>query len=146
VLSRSTLTDIGYLYFNIFVFGIVFGWALLSYEMLSRTIVDQLTALFGLMPPAPLPALASRTIVTVMLFLAYELGYWLNHYLSHRIAFLWKFQQGSPYGDGADAGDELPRPSGVYVHLPQHPRGLHRGRKRRRRVPLGRDHSSIRAL
>ena len=93
MLSRSTLTDIGYLYFNIFVFGIVFGWALLSYEMLSRTIVDQLTALFGLMPPAPLPALASRTIVTVMLFLAYELGYWLNHYLSHRIAFLWEFHK-----------------------------------------------------
>jgi sterol desaturase/sphingolipid hydroxylase (fatty acid hydroxylase superfamily) len=86
VLSRSTLTDFGYLYFNIFVFGIVFGWALLSYEMLSRTIVDQLTAL--LMPPAPLPALVSRTVITVMLFLAYELGYWLNHYLSHRIPFL----------------------------------------------------------
>jgi sterol desaturase/sphingolipid hydroxylase (fatty acid hydroxylase superfamily) len=65
---------------------IVFGWALLSYEMLSRTIVDQLTAL--LMPPAPLPALVSRTVITVMLFLAYELGYWLNHYLSHRIPFL----------------------------------------------------------
>ena len=93
MLSRSTLTDIGYLYFNIFVFGIVFGWALLSYEMLSRTIVDQLTALFGLMPPAPLPALVSRTIITVMLFLAYELGYWLNHYLSHRIAFLWEFHK-----------------------------------------------------
>ena len=93
VLSRSTLTDVGYLYFNIFVFGIVFGWALLSYEMLSRTIVDQLTALFGPMPPAPLPALVSRTIITVMLFLAYELGYWLNHYLSHRIPFLWEFHK-----------------------------------------------------
>jgi len=93
VLSRSTLTDVGYLYFNIFVFGIVFGWALLSYEMLSRTIVDQLTALFGPMPPAPLPALVSRTIITVMLFLAYELGYWLNHYLSHRVPFLWEFHK-----------------------------------------------------
>ena len=28
-----------------------------------------------------------------MLFLAYELGYWLNHYLSHRIAFLWEFHK-----------------------------------------------------
>jgi sterol desaturase/sphingolipid hydroxylase (fatty acid hydroxylase superfamily) len=93
MLSRSALTDFGYLYFNIFVFGLVFGWALLSYEMLSRTIVDQLTALFGPMPPAPLPALVSRTIITVMLFLAYELGYWLNHYLSHRIPFLWEFHK-----------------------------------------------------
>ena len=29
----------------------------------------------------------------VMLFLAYELGYWLNHYLSHRIPFLWEFHK-----------------------------------------------------
>lgn len=93
MLSRSALTDFGYLYFNIFVFGLVFGWALLSYEMLSRTIVDQLTALFGPMPPAPLPTLVSRTIITVMLFLAYELGYWLNHYLSQRIPFLWEFHK-----------------------------------------------------
>ena len=28
-----------------------------------------------------------------ILFLAYELGYWLNHYLSHRIAFLWEFHK-----------------------------------------------------
>ena len=93
VLSRSSLTDFGYLYFNVFVFGIVFGWALFSYEMLSRGVVDLLTALFGPMPPAPLPALVSRTIVTVMLFLAYELGYWLHHYLSHRIPFLWEFHK-----------------------------------------------------
>jgi sterol desaturase/sphingolipid hydroxylase (fatty acid hydroxylase superfamily) len=28
-----------------------------------------------------------------MLFLAYELGYWLNHYLSHRVPFLWEFHR-----------------------------------------------------
>jgi sterol desaturase/sphingolipid hydroxylase (fatty acid hydroxylase superfamily) len=87
------LTDFGYLYFNVFVFGIVFGWALFSYEMLSRGVVDLLTALFGPMPPAPLPTLVSRSILTVLLFLAYELGYWLNHYLSHRIPFLWEFHK-----------------------------------------------------
>jgi hypothetical protein len=128
------------------VFGMVFGWALLSYEMLSRTIVDQLTALFGPMPPAPLPALVSRTIVTVMLFLAYELGYWLQSLSQPPDSLPLGIPQGSPFGDGADAGDELPRASGVYVHLPQHPRDLHRARKRPRRVPPGRDHSSIRAL
>ncbi len=31
--------------------------------------------------------------MTVMLFLAYELGYWLNHYLSHRVPFLWEFHK-----------------------------------------------------
>jgi sterol desaturase/sphingolipid hydroxylase (fatty acid hydroxylase superfamily) len=93
VMSRSSLADAGYFYFNVFVFGLVFGWALLSYGMLSRSVFDVLTAVFGPTPPSSLPALVSRSIITVMLFLAYELGYWLNHYLSHRIPFLWEFHK-----------------------------------------------------
>jgi len=93
VLSKSSLADVGYFYFNVFVFGIIFGWALLSYDTLSRSIADLLTSAFGAMPPAPFPAFVSRAIITVMLFLAYELGYWLNHYLSHRIPFLWEFHK-----------------------------------------------------
>jgi sterol desaturase/sphingolipid hydroxylase (fatty acid hydroxylase superfamily) len=91
--SRSTVADVGYFYFNLFLFGIIFGWALLSYETLSRSVAGALVALFGPMPPAPLPGFAARAIITVMLFLAYEFGYWLNHYLSHRIAFLWEFHK-----------------------------------------------------
>jgi sterol desaturase/sphingolipid hydroxylase (fatty acid hydroxylase superfamily) len=93
VLSRSTRADVGYFYFNLFLFGMIFGWALISYQTLSRGVADLLTAMFGAVPPAPLPAFVSRSIITIMLFLAYELGYWLNHYLSHRIAFLWEFHK-----------------------------------------------------
>ena len=93
VASPSSRADVGYFYFNLFVFGIVFGWALLSYETLSHSIAGMLTATFGPMPPAPLPGFAARAIITVMAFLAYELGYWLNHYLSHRIPFLWEFHK-----------------------------------------------------
>ncbi len=93
VLSKSSFADVGYFYFNVFVFGIVFGWALLSYDTLSRSIADLLTNTFGEIPAAPLPAFVAKSIITVMLFLAYELGYWLNHYLSHRIPFLWEFHK-----------------------------------------------------
>ena len=91
--SRSNVADVGYFYFNLFVFGIVFGWAILSYSALSRGVTDGLTSLFGALPPAPLPGYVSRAIITVMIFLAYELGYWINHYLSHRIPFLWEFHK-----------------------------------------------------
>jgi sterol desaturase/sphingolipid hydroxylase (fatty acid hydroxylase superfamily) len=77
----------------LFLFGLVFGWALLSYETLSHSAASLLTATFGATPPAPLPAFVTRSIITIMLFLAYELGYWLNHYLSHRIPFLWEFHK-----------------------------------------------------
>jgi sterol desaturase/sphingolipid hydroxylase (fatty acid hydroxylase superfamily) len=93
VMSRSTLADLGYFYFNLFLFGLIFGWAIISYQAVSRGTDALLTAIFGPMPPAPLPGFVSRSIITVMLFLAYELGYWLNHYLSHRIPFLWEFHK-----------------------------------------------------
>src|SRR5579885_717305 len=81
--SRSNIADIGYFYFNVFLFGLVLGWAILSYMAIGRAMTGALVALFGPMPAAPLPAFVSRTIITLMLFLAYELGYWVNHYLSH---------------------------------------------------------------
>ena len=93
VMSRSTVADLGYFYFNLFLFGIIFGWALLSYEVLSHSVADLLTAIFGPRQPTSLSPLVTRTVMTVTLFLAYELGYWINHYLSHRIPFLWEFHK-----------------------------------------------------
>ncbi len=93
VLSRSSFADLDHFYFNLFVFGLVLGWAVLSYDMISRAVVDLLAAAFGPVQPTSLPVFVSRTVITVMLFLAYELGYWLNHYLSHRIPFLWEFHK-----------------------------------------------------
>jgi sterol desaturase/sphingolipid hydroxylase (fatty acid hydroxylase superfamily) len=91
--SRSNFTDIGYLFFNAFVFSLIFGWAVLSYQFLSNGIVGVLVATFGAVKPTSLPEIFSRSIITAMLFLAYELGYWLNHYLSHRIPLLWEFHK-----------------------------------------------------
>jgi sterol desaturase/sphingolipid hydroxylase (fatty acid hydroxylase superfamily) len=93
VRSKSSLADLGYFYFNIFLFGLVFGWALLSYEVVSYSVAQALTAAFGPRPPTALPPYVYRTAITILLFLAYELGYWLNHYLSHRIPFLWEFHK-----------------------------------------------------
>jgi len=93
VLSRSSFADLSYFYFNVFVFGIVLGWAVLSYDMVSGAAFDLLVAAFGPVKPTPLPLFVARSIITVMLFLAYELGYWLNHYLCHRIPLLWEFHK-----------------------------------------------------
>ena len=31
--------------------------------------------------------------MTIVVFLAFELGYWFHHYLSHRIPFMWEFHK-----------------------------------------------------
>ena len=91
--SRSNQADIGYLFFNVFVFGLVFGWAVLSYEFISNGIIAGLVAIAGPVTPSTLPPYLTRAVITLMLFLAYELGYWFNHWLSHKVPVLWEFHK-----------------------------------------------------
>jgi sterol desaturase/sphingolipid hydroxylase (fatty acid hydroxylase superfamily) len=93
LMSRSNQADIGYLFFNVFVFGVVFGWAVLSYQFVSNGIIAGLSAALGPVAPPALPVYVTRTVITVMLFLAYELGYWFNHWLSHKVPLLWEFHK-----------------------------------------------------
>ena len=91
--SKSNEADIGYLFFNVFTFGVVFGWAVLSYQTISNGIIAGLIALFGPVTPTTWPSYAPRAVVTAMLFLAYELGYWVNHWLSHKVPMLWELHK-----------------------------------------------------
>ena len=93
VRSQSNVADIGYMLFYAFVFALVLGWAVLSYQFLTNAIIDALVVLFGQPAGSELPEWLSRSAVTLVLFLAYEFGYWINHYLSHRIPFLWEFHK-----------------------------------------------------
>lgn len=91
--NPSSYADLGYMFFNVFVFGIVFGWAILAYQAITNGIIATLVGLFGAPSPSVLPPLAANGIVTLILFLAYELGYWFNHWLSHRVPVLWEFHK-----------------------------------------------------
>jgi sterol desaturase/sphingolipid hydroxylase (fatty acid hydroxylase superfamily) len=71
----------------------MFGWAVLSYQFISNGIIAGLVVLFGPVLPSTLPTYVTRSVVTVMLFLAYELGYWFNHWLSHKVPLLWEFHK-----------------------------------------------------
>jgi len=91
--SASGRVDIGFFLFNTFAAGVLFGWAILSTHAVSVFAHEGLARLFGAMTPAPVPRLAASTAMTVVLFLAYELGYWVDHYLKHRIPLLWEFHR-----------------------------------------------------
>lgn len=89
----STGIDVSYLIFNTFIFGAMFGWALLSFGMISHGAIGVLTSAFGTPAATALPEFATRVLLTVVLFLAYEFCYWLHHYLCHRVPFLWEFHK-----------------------------------------------------
>ena len=89
----SFRADIGFFLLNVLLFGILFGWAIMSSRFVSQIVSVALTDTFGVLPKTGLNEVTSKSIVTVVLFLAYELGYWIDHYLSHRIPMLWEFHK-----------------------------------------------------
>lgn len=91
--SPSTVADAGWFLFNTFVYAGIFGMAAVSYQFLTNGVIGGLVFAFGKPAPSALPEFVTRSIITVMLFLAYELGYWIDHYLKHRIPFLWELHK-----------------------------------------------------
>ncbi len=90
--SRSTRADIAFFFFSFFLVGILFGWAVLSFHVIDNATNQLLTATFGAQPMR-LTGWVAAGIMTVVLFVAYEFGYWIDHYLSHNVPFLWEFHK-----------------------------------------------------
>jgi sterol desaturase/sphingolipid hydroxylase (fatty acid hydroxylase superfamily) len=91
--SASVRADLWYFVLATFVFGAIVAWALLSYQLVSNAVVGSLISGFGANAPSGLPDIVTRATLTIALFLAYELAYWFDHYLSHRVPVLWEFHR-----------------------------------------------------
>jgi sterol desaturase/sphingolipid hydroxylase (fatty acid hydroxylase superfamily) len=93
IIAPSTKADIGYFLINTFALGGLIGWAALSTQSVAALVLAELKTHFGARDPVAAPELFLRASITLMLFLAYEFGYWLDHYLKHRIPALWEFHK-----------------------------------------------------
>jgi sterol desaturase/sphingolipid hydroxylase (fatty acid hydroxylase superfamily) len=88
--SPSGRMDIAAFLFSVLLAGMTLGWALVS-----ATFWLELGA--KALGPAPtmavLPAWVGIPLVTFALFFAYDAVYWFNHWLSHKIPWLWSFHK-----------------------------------------------------
>ena len=91
--NPSFKADVMFFLFNTLVFGALFGWAMFSSSYLSTIVSATLTDYFGARAASGWNGLAGKSIATLAIFIAYELAYWLNHYLSHRVPLLWEFHK-----------------------------------------------------
>jgi sterol desaturase/sphingolipid hydroxylase (fatty acid hydroxylase superfamily) len=91
-ISRSTRADVAFFFFSFFLVGVLFGWAVLSLHVVDNATNQLLAASFGAQP-ARLAGWPATGVMTLVLFVAYELGYWIDHYLSHNVPFLWEFHK-----------------------------------------------------
>ncbi len=76
-------------YFLLLQAMLVGGSTLLS---MSGTI-SALNHLFGAAPAPVGPSYVITGITMMLVFLAVEFGYWLSHYLMHKVPFLWEFHK-----------------------------------------------------
>ncbi len=93
VRSRSGRADIGFMIFSLFFAGAAMGWALWSSSYFEKAGRAWLAGTVPMPAPIALPAWACGAILTISLYLAYELAYWANHWLSHRVPLLWEFHK-----------------------------------------------------
>jgi sterol desaturase/sphingolipid hydroxylase (fatty acid hydroxylase superfamily) len=91
--SASTRADVFFFVFSVFLVGLMFGWAVLSFQVIESATNHVLASTFGSLHPAQWSELQVAAVMTVVLFVAYELGYWIDHYLSHNVPFLWEFHK-----------------------------------------------------
>jgi len=67
--------------------------ALLNAEAMTAHVQAALTALTGASAPLTMSAPAARTITTLVAFLAFELAYFLDHWLNHHVPFFWEYHK-----------------------------------------------------
>ncbi len=92
-LHSSTLLDFQYLIIGKLTFSAVWGFTLLSMVGVGNTTRDGLARLFGpQVTSADVPIFVQGFIV-FGLYMAHEFAYWLDHFLSHKIPFLWEFHK-----------------------------------------------------
>jgi len=92
LLHPSTRADALYYFVNTCVTGALISGACISGIAVARAVAGGL-GLVATFAPLAAPDWALRAGVTLALFLAYEFGYWLDHYLKHRVPFLWEMHK-----------------------------------------------------
>ncbi|MCE9567726.1 MAG: sterol desaturase family protein [Planctomycetes bacterium] len=88
----STLLDVQYI-IGAFGFSLLFGYCLIAGYAIISGVSEGLTQLFG---PRAVPTELPYFVILLCgfgLHLAFEFAYWLDHFLSHKIVFLWEFHK-----------------------------------------------------
>lgn len=83
---------------KLFVLSVIFmpaviGGLVVSSNTVAMGVQTMLGKAFGPAGDAGFSDLQIKAITTVVLFLAYEVGYFVDHYLKHRVSFLWELHK-----------------------------------------------------
>lgn len=88
----STRADIGLFILSITSMSLLIGWALVSTRGVERAVEAGLNGMFGA-PVIGAPSWLACGALTLTGFLAYDFSYWFDHWLKHRVSWLWPFHR-----------------------------------------------------
>jgi sterol desaturase/sphingolipid hydroxylase (fatty acid hydroxylase superfamily) len=92
-LHPSTILDIKYVLAGAFAFSILFGYTLLTAFGVANVVSGGLTRFFGSYNVPEHVPLFAKALMIFGLYMAFEFSYWFDHFLSHKVAFLWEFHK-----------------------------------------------------
>ena len=90
---ESFVADIKLFVLSTIFMPVIVGALVISTATVSNGVHALLRNAFGPIEPLAGHDNAIRLISTVVLFLAYEIGYWVDHWLKHRVPLLWSFHR-----------------------------------------------------
>ena len=90
---RSARVDYMYLLVNSFVAVLIFAPVLLSTPVIANGTAIVLEQVFGAQGPALAPTLGAQALLALALVVALDLGFFVAHYLMHRVGWLWEFHK-----------------------------------------------------
>ena len=93
LLHRSTFADLAYCVIGLATFGALLGWAVISTAWISDGVAALLTRGLGPAPQLHAPDFVLNGTRTLALFLGYELGFFVDHTLKHRVPALWELHK-----------------------------------------------------
>ncbi len=89
----SARVDWGMMFAAYFIFPIIFGAGTLALPLISNQFSSLLFNLSGKQSILAMEAGYSRALTTAIMFLAFELAYFVDHWTSHKLPIFWEFHK-----------------------------------------------------
>ncbi len=87
--TSSGRADIAWLVYSLFGSGFLIGWALIS----SAWIAAEIEGWTGGASLITAPGWIVMPLATIAVYVSYEFAFWLDHFLMHKAAFLWRIHR-----------------------------------------------------
>jgi sterol desaturase/sphingolipid hydroxylase (fatty acid hydroxylase superfamily) len=90
---KSAQLDFRYLLLNTLLYGVLFSPIVLASGFVAKSTIGALVGLFGVPDQPLLTGWTASIAATALLVVVADLGFYVSHYLQHKVPLLWEFHK-----------------------------------------------------